>query len=159
MGLRLSARDKRAVRTWVRLLQGHAAMSRTLGLQMQARHGLTLSDFAVLRHLSEAPDGRMRRIDLAAAVGLTPSGITRLLNGLQDAGLVCRSDCASDARVSYAALTDAGRTAFEAAARDNAAAVQAILSERYSDEELEQLGALLERLPGTHDGGPACGGE
>lgn len=159
MALRLSAGDKRAVRTWVRLLQGHAAMSRTLGLQMQARHGLTLSDFEVLRHLSEAPEGRLRRTDLAAAVGLTPSGITRLLNGLQDAGLVCKADCPSDARVSYASLTDAGRVAFERAASDNAAALQAILSERFSHEELERFGELLGRLPGTHDAGPACGGD
>ena len=94
---------------WVAFLRAHAAITRELSAQLQREHGLTLNDYEVLLHLSHAEGGRMRRVDLAEQVLLTASGITRLLEGLERAGFVCKETCASDARVSYAKLTDAGR--------------------------------------------------
>src|SRR5437868_15447641 len=94
---------------WVAFLRSHAAITRQLNVDLLTEHGLTLNDYEVLLHLSHAEGGRLRRVDLAERVILTASGITRLLDGLERAGYVEKATCASDARVSYAQLTDAGR--------------------------------------------------
>ena len=102
--------------SWVSFLRAHAAITRELSAQLQREHGLTLNDYEVLLHLSHAEGGMLRRVDLAERVVLTASGITRLLEGLERAGYVCKETCASDARVSYAKLTDAGRAKLREAA-------------------------------------------
>ena len=77
--------------------------------------------------------------------------MTRLLDGLEAAGYVERAACASDRRVTYAVLTETGMTKLREAADSHVAAVQALFEERYSEDELGQLGALLARLPGAED--------
>jgi DNA-binding MarR family transcriptional regulator len=84
---------------WVSFLRAHAAITRELSAQLQRGHGLTLNDYEVLLHLARAEGGRMRRVDLAESVILTASGITRLLDGLERSGFVCKETCASDRRV------------------------------------------------------------
>src|SRR5215216_2470623 len=79
-----------AVRAWTRLLRAYASTTRLLSAELQAEHGLTISDYEALLVLSRAEDSRMKRVDLARSLMLTPSGITRLLEGLEDAGLVKR---------------------------------------------------------------------
>ena len=64
--------------------------------------GLGVSDFAVLHHLWTAHDYRLRRVDLAQRLALTPSGITRLLNPLERRGIVAREESGHDARATYA---------------------------------------------------------
>src|SRR6476660_6560743 len=95
--------------SWVSFLRAHAAITRQLNADLLNAHGLTLNDYEVLLHLSWADGHMMRRVDLAESVILTASGITRLLDGLERAGFVEKASCASDARVSYAKLTVAGR--------------------------------------------------
>ena len=94
---------------WIAFLRSHSAITRELSVQLQREHGLTLNDYEVLLHLSHAEGGMMRRVDLAESILLTASGITRLLEGLERSGYVCKHACTSDARVSYAKLTDEGR--------------------------------------------------
>ena len=65
--------------------------------------------------LARSDEGRMRRVDLSEELLLTASGITRLLDGLEAAGYVDRAACASDRRVVYAVITDAGRDKLEEA--------------------------------------------
>jgi DNA-binding MarR family transcriptional regulator len=77
--------------------------------QLGAAHGLGLSDFAALHHLLEAPGGRLRRVDLARALALTPSGVTRLLAPLERRGIVTRESDGHDARATFAVLTKSGR--------------------------------------------------
>ena len=91
----------------------------------------------------------MRRVDLAGLLLLTASGVTRLLDGLEAAGLVERASCASDRRVTYAVLTEAGRKKLHEASQSHMAGVRAFFEARYSGEELEQLAGLLGRLPGA----------
>ena len=98
-----------ALDAWVRLLRGGTALRRSLSAELQSAHGLSINDFEALLVLARAEGGRMRRIDLAGELVLTASGVTRLLDGLERAGLVEKAACASDARVSYAKLTDTGR--------------------------------------------------
>jgi DNA-binding MarR family transcriptional regulator len=134
---------------WVAFLRAHAAITRELSAQLQREHGLTLNDYEVLLHLSHADGGRMRRVDLAGQVVLTASGITRLLEGLERAGYVCKETCASDARVSYAKLTEAGEAKLCAAAETHLRGIDEQFLSRYSEPELATLAELLGRLPST----------
>ena len=143
---------------WVRLLRAYAATTRALSAALYAEHGLTINDYEALLHLSRAEGQRMRRVDLAENLLLTASGVTRLLDGLEDAALVERAACSSDRRVVYAVLTDAGREKLAAAAQSHVASVRSLFGERFTEEELDQLAELLGRLPGA--GGAdvdACG--
>jgi DNA-binding MarR family transcriptional regulator len=97
----------------------------------------------------------MRRVDLAERLLLTPSGVTRLLDGLETAGFVRNETCASDGRVTYAVLTDEGGARLAAASCSHVAAIEALFDERYSTEEVARLAELLGRLPGA-DGSPSC---
>lgn len=141
---------------WVGLLRGHAALTRALNADLVADHGLTLNDYEVLLRLSRAPGGQMRRVDLAEQVLLTASGITRLLDGLQASGYVDKAACSSDARVTYAVLTDAGHEKLRAAADVHVAGIHAKFAERYSDDEMATLAELLSRLDGSEPDGEAC---
>lgn len=133
------------------LIGAHAALTRQLSAQLVAEHGLTLNEFEVLVVLDRAPEGSMRRVDLACEVRLSPSGITRLLDRLEAAGFVGKRRCEADARVTYAQLTAAGRTKLEQCAPDQAAAAERLLGERLDDGELASLVVLLERLSGPDD--------
>ena len=77
--------------------------------------GLGFSDFLILYALSVAPDKRLRRIDLADTIGLTASGITRLLLPMEKIGLVQREAHDGDARVSYIAIAPGGETKLQEA--------------------------------------------
>ena len=134
----------------------HSAMTRSFNAQLQSTAGMTVTDFEVLRRLADAEGGRMRRVDLAPAVGLTPSGITRLLDGLEAAGVVCKEHCASDARVTYAAITPDGRRALACAAATHLVTLESLFGELYSPEETAALVELLGRLPGARELSPAC---
>ena len=71
--------------------------------------GLGFSNLVILYHLSQAADEKMRRIDLADKVGLTPSGVTRILLPMEKLGMVKREEDAQDARVSYVKLAAGGK--------------------------------------------------
>ena len=142
--------------SWVAFLRSHAAITRELSAQLQREHGLTLNDYEVLLHLSHAEDYSLRRIDLARQVLLTASGITRLLEGLERAGYVSKETCASDARVSYAKLTDEGRAKLKEAAKTHLRGVDDLFLSRYSGSELTALAELLGRLPVTGSDSSDC---
>jgi DNA-binding MarR family transcriptional regulator len=138
---------KPALTAWIRLLRGQAATRRALEAELQAAHGLTVVAYEALLLLSRAKDGAMRRVDLAEGLGLTPSGVTRLLDGLERDGLVAKRSCVHDARVTYAVLTDSGAERLERASCAHEGSVRALFEERYTSEELQTLAALLGRLP------------
>jgi DNA-binding MarR family transcriptional regulator len=140
------------IAAFARLLRTHAAVTRDLSAKLVADHGLTINDYEALLHLSHAEEGALRRVDLAEKLVLTPSGVTRLLDGLERTGCVEKGSCESDARVTYAVLTKEGRDKLEAASRSHIAQVSALFEERFSREELETLAALLGRLPGGGGG-------
>jgi DNA-binding MarR family transcriptional regulator len=137
-----------ALTAWVRLLRGHGAARRTLDASLQADHGLTVTGYETLLLLSRA-ENPLRRVDLAEGLALTASGVTRLLDGLEADGLVAKATCPSDARATYAVLTDAGKEKLDEASCSHVAAVRDLFEERYTPAELETLAALLLRLPGA----------
>jgi DNA-binding MarR family transcriptional regulator len=109
-------------------------------------HGLSLSDFAALHHLSEAPGYRLRRIDLAQRLALTPSGITRLLNPLERRRIVSREEDGHDARATYAVLTNSGRALIKDAQTTMSAFAEGLL--RSLSERDRTALARLGQLPG-----------
>jgi DNA-binding MarR family transcriptional regulator len=121
-------------------------LTRRFTSDLLERHGLTLNDYEVLLHLAHAPGRRLRRIDLAERILLTPSGITRLLAGLERIGYVDRAACEGDARVIYAVLTDAGYGKLREAAPTHIDGIRSLFGERFSEAELESLAALLGRI-------------
>jgi DNA-binding MarR family transcriptional regulator len=127
-----------------------------LSASLQAEHGLTINDYEALQVLVRADGRRMRRVDLARRLLLTPSGVTRLLEGLESAGLVERAACDADLRVTYAQLTDAGAQRLEAASCGHVGSVRALFEEHFSQEELEALAAALGRLPGAAEDELPC---
>jgi DNA-binding MarR family transcriptional regulator len=133
--------------SWIAFLRSHSAITRQLNADLLAAHGLTLNDYEVLLHLSRAEYQMMRRVDLAESVVLTASGITRLLDGLERAGFVEKHSCATDARVSYAKVTDAGIRKLRAASGTHLQGVDDLFVGRFTEPELESLAVLLGRLP------------
>jgi DNA-binding MarR family transcriptional regulator len=136
-----------ALEAWVALLRAHAAVTRDLSAGLLAEHGLSINDYEALLRLSQAEDGRLRRVDLAATLLLTASGVTRLLDGLERAGYVEKAACESDARVSYAVLTDAGRAKLAAAGSSHVRAIRETFEGDLDEAELRTLAELLGRLP------------
>jgi DNA-binding MarR family transcriptional regulator len=134
------------------LLSAHAVLVRDLSAALVASHGLTINDYGCLLLLSRAGEEGMRRIDLANALNLSPSGITRLLDRLEDQGLVGKGECKSDARVSYAILTDDGLSKLREAAPGHVEDIEHKLSAVLSDEEIKTLTELLGRLGEPADG-------
>ena len=128
------------------LLGAHAALTRELSAALVASHGLTINDYGCLLLLSRVGEQGMRRIDLANELQLSPSGITRLLDRLEDQGLVGKGECKEDARVSYAVLTDAGLAKIEEAWPEHVDAVERRVGAALSAEEIQTLSELLGRL-------------
>jgi DNA-binding MarR family transcriptional regulator len=124
---------------------------------LRTSHGLTINDYEVLLRLSWAPDGRLSRSQLANSVHLTQGGVTRLLSGLEQEGLVTSVCGESDRRVVNARLTEAGRARLQAAARTHADDVASMFTAHYTTEELATLAELLQR-PGRSEDQPRNGG-
>lgn len=142
--------------TWKRFLRAHVAITRRLSAELTAEHGLTVHDYEVLLHLAHAEQRVLRRVDLAERLLLTPSGITRLLDGLERAGLVERASCASDARVVYAQLTDSGYERLREASATHLDGVEELFLGRFTADELAALSELLGRLTDGGDDGINC---
>ncbi len=108
-----------------------------------AVHGITMGDYRVLVFLSEADDHRLRMCDLAASLRLSPSGLTRRLDGMVKAGWVERSACSADRRVMYAQLTDDGMAKMRAAAPDHVESVRRHFFAPLGAQGVEQLSELF----------------
>jgi len=142
-----------ALEAWRGYLLSHAPIMRALEADLVHQHGLSARDYEVLLFLAQAPEQRLAMSELADRTMLTRSGITRLVDGLQRSGLVRRVSCASDARIAYATLTEAGLQKLRAAGRTHAESVHEVFLQHFSEDEIEELGRLLGRLPGSPNGG------
>jgi MarR family transcriptional regulator, 2-MHQ and catechol-resistance regulon repressor len=146
----LIAKTSPATTAFTRLLDAQAVLRRELNASLVAQHGLTLNDYGALLLLSRAGEEGMRRIDLAHELQLSPSGITRLLERLEDQGLVGKGACKEDARVSYAVLTDAGLTKLKECAPGHVADIEERLAV-LDEAEMATLAELLGRLGGRDE--------
>ena len=101
----LSPEEEAFVRAFARAL---LTVPRALDADLLREQRMSVNEYNTLMHLSEAPGRRLRMSDLAAASTLSLSGMTRIMNRLEDLGLVRRERCAFDGRSLEAVLTDAG---------------------------------------------------
>jgi DNA-binding MarR family transcriptional regulator len=135
---------------WRGLLRAHGALVHDLDAELRAAHDLSLHEYEVLLVLGDAPESRMRMSDLAAAVLLSQSGLTRLVDRLALAGAVERTRCEDDRRGLNAELTAAGRTRLGQARPTHLAGVRSRFLERFDEAELRVLAGFWERvLPGA----------
>jgi len=142
-----------SLEAWRSYLQSQRSILRELDADLVAEHGLTARDYEVLLYLAQAPDSKLPMSALAESTMLTRSGVTRLIDGLVNAGLIERMSCPSDARVSYARLTDAGLAKLRDASRTHIAGIRRLFLEHFSADEIEHLAQLLGRLPGAPGAG------
>lgn len=110
--------------------------------------GLSLSEFLLLHHLSQADGESLRRIDLAERIGLTASGVTRMLAPMEKIGLVRRDSNPQDARVSLVTLAPGGKRQYQEAI-ENAEELAGRLLSGATDAEKRAAGGVLVRLGGT----------
>jgi DNA-binding MarR family transcriptional regulator len=138
----LTAREMTAWRTYIETYGDLiSAIERDL-----AEHGLTLGDYQVFVYLSETPDRSMRMCDLADLLQLSPSGLTRRLDGLVRAGFVTREPSTDDRRVMLATLTPSGFAALEAAAPDHVASVRRHVFDHLDDEQVDALASIFRAI-------------
>lgn len=145
-----------ALGAWRCFLQSHASILRALDAELVAEHGITARDYEVLLYLAQAPERKLAMSALAERTMLTRSGITRLVDGLVGTGFIDRIACTRDARVSYASLTETGYRKLREASRTHIASIHRLFLSSYSAEEIQQLAALLARLPGAGAGEGQC---
>ncbi len=131
---------------WRTFLRAHAEVTRRLEAELVAEHELPLAWYDVLLQLAEAPDRRLRMTELADRALLSRSGLTRLVDRLEQEGLVARAACPSDARGLFAVLTEGGLARLRAAAPTHLRGIGEHMTGRFSAGELEALGGLVARL-------------
>ena len=136
-----------ALDTSLRLVRAQTSLVKRFDGRLSALHGVSLADLLVLRQLGQAEGGRMRRVDLAQALGLTASGVTRGLIPLERIGLVVRERDPRDARVAYAVLTATGRERLsEMLATAEEIAADVFAAPRWADGGFAALTGLLAEL-------------
>ncbi|HEX2360995.1 MAG TPA: MarR family transcriptional regulator [Jiangellaceae bacterium] len=131
---------------WRSFLRAHASIVRRLEADLQARHGMPLAWYDVLARLVEADGHRLRMSELADRVMLSPSGLTRLVSRMADAGLICREPSEDDARGFYAVLTDEGFEQLRAATGTHFRGILDYVLSHYTDAELAEIARYLGRL-------------
>ncbi len=108
-----------------------------------SQHGISLADLAILRELRSAPDGKLRRSELAQRLGVTPSGVARQLGPLERIGLVDRESHDRDARLALVVLTDTGTRVADEALETAEYAAERALAARWREAERDRLAKLL----------------
>jgi DNA-binding MarR family transcriptional regulator len=134
-----SAVDGERLDAWREFLRAHALLTELLEVELQAERGLPLAWYDVLFQLSLAPGGARRMQELAGAVLLSKSGLTRLISRMEQAGLVERRPCPTDLRGTIAALTPAGNAALRRARPVHLRGIREHFARHLSDDEARTL--------------------
>lgn len=134
------------MRAWRGLVQLMVELQAELETALVDAHDLTEGEYGVLVHLSESPDHRLRMCDLASALQLSPSGLTRRIDGLARQGFVTREPSSCDRRAMLAVLTDDGMKKLEAAAPTHVASVRRSLIDHLDAAQLQTLAETMEAL-------------
>jgi DNA-binding MarR family transcriptional regulator len=141
-----AALTETGISAWKGFLRAHSRLMQPLDEQLRAEHGYSLGDFDVLAQLAEATNEKLRMCDLAAAIVLSPSGLSRRMDRLERDGLVTRRRGEQDARSVEARLTLEGKRLLARLRATHRDGVRKRFAERFTPEELETLDELLARL-------------
>ena len=139
---------------WKAFLRAQSGLIRTLDRELVAGQGLPITFFDVLAQLSGA-GGRLRMSDLADAVLLSRSGVTRLVDRMARAGLVRREPCPEDRRALYATLTPEGERALADALPVHVQGIANHFARHLSDDDAKTLASAFDRMVSSDDG-DAC---
>ena len=137
--------DDDEMRAWRAYIETTSRVAAALEADL-ATHGLTLGDYEVLAVLSEAPEQQMRMCDLAEALRLSASGLTRRLDGLVRSGVVERRACASDRRVMHAGITPAGMRLLKRVAPLHVESVRRHLLDPLDRRDIRAMGEIFEKV-------------
>ena len=144
--LKLSLEERAA---WSGFIRAHATIVKELDAELQAAHGLPLYSFDVLVQLSLAPEGRMQMSELAEAVHISRSGLTRLVDRLERQGLIERHRGERDPRQVFACITEPGLESLAEMTPTHVAGVCRKFLERLSPNQVEQLTVVWNQLLGS----------
>ena len=131
---------------WPLFLRTYTVLLDRLEHELQTERDMPLTWFDVLAQLEGAPDGRMKMRDLADSILLSKSGVTRLVDRMERAGLIERASCETDRRVVYAAITDKGRKRFASAAPVAVRGVETYFSAPLDPSERRALMSALDKI-------------
>jgi DNA-binding MarR family transcriptional regulator len=138
------------LRAWQAFLHAHRQVVRRLDAELRSEHDLPLNGYDVLLRLARAPERSLRMTDLAERVLMSPSGLTRVVDRLVEAGLVRRERSAGDGRVMLAHLTEEGRRVVRRAARTHLRGIREHFTGRLTGAQLREVAAALETIAGPH---------
>ena len=128
------------------LLETNARLARGLGAELEAECDLPLAWFEVLLQLRRSPDGRLKMNQVADAIVHSTGGTTRLIDRVEQAGLVERQLCPTDRRAIHVAITELGNARLDEALDVHLDYLDLRLASRLCDEERRTLSALLTKL-------------
>ena len=160
-GVAGSQRNRRqegeSLSAWLTFLQAHALLLDLLEKDLQAGTGLPLGSFEVLVQLASAPDGQLKMVELSQSLLLSKSGVTRLVDRMEAAGLVTRGACPTDRRIVYAVLTPKGRAALREAMPLHLESLGERFTRYLTPAEITMLRTTLQKVLDAHGlGTPAC---
>lgn len=136
------------------LLEAHTALVAAVGRELEVVTKLPLTWFEILIRLARSPGQQLRMTELAAQASLSTSGVSRLVDRLEEVGLLRREACSSDRRGAFAVLTDAGIEALDAAVPVHIESLDRHLGDPLGPDRLLALTQMLETLRDTTRGGP-----
>jgi DNA-binding MarR family transcriptional regulator len=137
---------------WRHYLRAHALLMRELDGQLRAEHGISLTTYDALVQLSEAPKRRLHMKDLADALVFSSSGLTRLVDGLERAGLAKREPDPDNRRATYVALTDTGLEALQGAWPTHASGVARLFVDNTTPAQARAIGSAFGRIRADLEG-------
>ena len=143
---------------WIGLLETHKHLTRALDAELTAQHGLSLSALELLARLASADERQLHLSTLAAASGLSLSRVSRIIDTLEDRGLVARVDCPKDARAVHAKLDETGLELVLAAQSTHFASVQAAFFDLLDEDEIATLARVFGKFAPGSAGQCSAGG-
>ncbi len=141
---------------WRAYLAATTLLQERLSRELQASHGITISDYEILVRLSEAPDRRLRMSGLADYTLSSRSRLSHQVDRLEKAGLVERQACEEDRRGANAVLTDDGFALLVEAAPTHVRGVREHLLDQLTDREFAALGKACALVAAHLQSDPAC---
>jgi DNA-binding MarR family transcriptional regulator len=147
----LTAEEERVWRRWLTL---NARLAAALHRELQDDAGLSMSDFEVLVHLTDNPEGRVRVTDLARLLQWERSRVSHHVTRMERRRLVQRVECAEDGRGAFVEITPQGRAAIEQAAPGHVNAVRRLVFDALSPEEIDAFATVIEKALDQLDNQP-----
>jgi len=134
---------------WRVMVAVHTRLVARMDAELISRHGISLRDYEVLVQLSEADEAKLRMAELAERLFVSPSGLTRRLDGLVRSGYVKRQVCLSDRRGMLAVLSTSGWEIMRQAAPTHLASVRRYVFDPLEGRQLYQLSETLRAMSGA----------